>query len=813
MPEDTENWTLLQTLFDLAQMAPPDNQERVLAEHCADPEIRRRVLVMVQGAGEFDEPVNASPNLPFAGRIGPYTLIRLLGAGGIGSVYLAERILGGIPQRVALKVLSPHAAGPSFVERFHREQHILASLDHKNILRLLDAGMSGEGYPYLVMDYVQGLHLDEYCDSRQLTIRERIEPFLQICDAVAYAHRNLIVHLDLKPSNVLVNEEGIVKLLDFGTSKLIQPDSLLTTTVLATPAYASPEQLRNEPVTTSCDIYSLGAILVDLLAGRPPARQSSSVMFERAMNETEPAPLYDTVTAKAAEVRGVPENKLRQLLSGDLATITAKCLRPRPRDRYASVDALSDDLRRYLTGRSVLARPQTTAYRIGKFVRRNRGSVAVTALIMLALVGSLSYAAWRQHQALEEGRRAVRMQTFLYRLFYLANANYTGKPTVSVPEFLELGVKLLPEYIKDPGDLRAAQMSLAESMFENGDLGNAQKVFTQIIASAKGAADFESEAEATSGGIAYMQGDAKLGQTLTAHALELSRRSGISPSVRVWSAVYYAINRDEMGFRSDENLRLLQFAAKESRDHNLPNHEMADVLYNLGTDLEWRGRLDEAEPIFDHALQLYLKDPLAVCDQSAVYSKLASLQEARGFVHESLPLYQRAYDGYKTCSGPESLGALELQAHIAGALIKLGRAREAVPMLEKTLPAWRKIVGSGPQLSDPLCLLSQGYVEVGRYPEAERAAKEAVDIQGGRIAPADRRFGTSHLLWARALVGQGRYQEALPHAEIADSLLARNAISIDAKQAAAEAHQVLLDVQVKLASKSTDADIPSPKNN
>jgi tetratricopeptide (TPR) repeat protein len=156
---------------------------------------------------------------------------------------------------------------------------------------------------------------------------------------------------------------------------------------------------------------------------------------------------------------------------------------------------------------------------------------------------------------------------------------------------------------------------------------------------------------------------------------------------------------------------------------------------------------------------------------------------------------------------------LEQQAHIAGALIKLDRAREAVPMLEKTLPAWRKIIGSGPQLSDPLCLLSHGYLELGRYTEAERAAKQAVDIQGGRIAPADRRFGTSHLLWARALVAQGRDQEALPHAEIADSLLARNAVSVNAKQDASEAHQVLADIQFKLASKSPQDKISSQKDN
>ncbi len=190
---------------------------------------------------------------------------------------------------MALKVLAPHAGGPSFIERFHREQHILASLDHPHITRLLDAGISDTGQPFLAMEYVDGVHLDEYCDTHRLSVAARIDVFIQICDAVSYAHRNLIVHLDLKPSNVLVTEEGAVKLLDFGTSKLIEPETLLTTTVLATPAYASPEQLRNEPVTTACDVYSLGAILFDLLAGRRAAgRISAAIMFERAMTEGEP---------------------------------------------------------------------------------------------------------------------------------------------------------------------------------------------------------------------------------------------------------------------------------------------------------------------------------------------------------------------------------------------------------------------------------------------------------------------------------------------------------------------------------------------
>ena len=340
------------------------------------------------------------------------------------------------------------------------------------------------------MEYVDGEHLDVYCNERNLGIEARLELFLQVCEAVAYAHRNLVVHLDLKPSNILVTADGTVKLLDFGTSKLIQPDSLLTTTVMATPAYASPEQLRNEPLTTACDVYSLGAILFELLAGRRPGDKASvAVMIERAMKEQEPERLPDAVTGEAAAQRGMSESKLRLLLGGDLATIVAKCLSPRPKDRYPSIDSLTGDIQRYMSGRPILARPQTTFYRVSKFVRRNRGVVAASVLIGVALMASLGYAAWRQQQALREGQRALRMQTFMYRLFKLANSNYTGKPAATVPEFLALGVKVLPDYIKNPADLREAQMGLAESMYENGDLNNAQKVFTQTIASGEGCGD------------------------------------------------------------------------------------------------------------------------------------------------------------------------------------------------------------------------------------------------------------------------------------------------------------------------------------
>jgi serine/threonine-protein kinase len=797
MTPDAENWELLQELFYLAEVTPEADRERVLAERCPDEALRKRAFRIFTAASQ-NEPVKTPPreDSSLGSKVGLYTLLRHLGTGGIGAVYLVERMTGGAVQRAALKVLAPHSVGPAFIERFRREQHILSSMDHPNITRMLDAGLSERGQPYLVMEYIDGLHLDAYCDEHKLSIAERLQLFGHVCDAVAYAHRNLVVHLDLKPSNILVTADGTVKLLDFGTSKLIQPDSRLTTTVMATPAYASPEQLRNEAVTTSCDVYALGGVLFELLAGsRPGSNASAAAMIERAILEQEPERLPAAVSAAAAEKRGLSESRLRQLLTGDLATIVQKCLRPRPKDRYPSVDLLAADIQRYLAGRPVLARPQTTLYWLGKFVRRNRSAVAATAIVLAALIATMAYAGWRQEQAVREGQRALRMQTFLYRLLNLANTAFTGKQTVTVPEFLKLGVRLLPDYIKDPADLRAAQISLAESMYENGDLDEAQKVFTQTIATAKAAGDIEAEAESesTSGEIAYLQGRPELGLALTENSLRLSRRSGVSPSIRVWSAVYYATNRDRLGFRSDENLRMLETAAKQARANSLPPREIADVLYSLGWDLKLRERFDEAESIYKQALDVYAQDPQAQCDQSAVLGELAFLRDSRGDPQGSLPLYRSAYDGLKSCAGAGSRGALEQQARMAGALIELGRPREALPMLEGSMPAWRKVAGSSPDLAEPMLSLCKAYVASGRFEEGETAARELVAVQEGKVAPTDLRLAESQLIWARALAGLHRYDEASTHANIADQL-SSNAVSPGATRTAAEASQLLLEI-------------------
>jgi serine/threonine-protein kinase len=705
-------------------------------------------------------------------RIGPYSIVRLLGSGGIGTVYLAEKIAGGVVQRAALKVLSLHAAGPSFADRFAREQHILASLDHPNITRMLDAGLSETGEPYLVMEYVDGLHLDTFCDDRSLGVPARLKLFLQVCDAVAYAHRNLVVHLDLKPSNILVTEdEGNIKLLDFGTSKLIQPDSLLTTTVMATPAYASPEQLRNEAVTTACDVYALGAILFELLSGRRPNQDSSvALMIERSIKELPPEPITGAVTQEAAAHRGLTHTRLLNLLRGDLATIVAKCLSPRPKDRYASVDALITDVQRYLAGRPILARPQTTTYRLTKFVRRNRAAVIASTLAALALIATSSYALWRQEQALRAAQRAVQMQTFMAQLFKLANSDYTGKPAATVPEFLELGVTVLPDFIADGGDRRAAQLSLAESMFNNGDYHDAEPVFFAVVASSKAGHDVpaEAEAEAYAGNIEYVLGKPDLGYSLTSHALSLAHDRGVAPAVRVEIEDIYASRREGSGYQSDQNLAILKDAADESRRRHLPERQVAAANNQLALTLEQHGRLEEAESLFRKALDAYTREPYAICDQGGIYHNLGSIRSQRQDIAGSLVFYRLAYESVRQCSGDDSLKTLETQSYMANALIKVGNPQLVVPMLETALPKWRKVVGSeSSDMATPLLFLTRAYIATGQFTKAEGTAEELIRVLKGKFNPHSSTMGVCEEAWAQALAGEHRYREALIHAQVA----------------------------------------------
>jgi serine/threonine protein kinase len=804
-PWESDHWSRLQELFHLAGTAPPGERTRILRNACADPALVERVIELL--AASSDEPAPAdgvSETVPLGTRVGPYALLRHLGTGGLGSVYLAERMVGGAVQKCALKVLSMHAAGPQFESRFQREQQILATLNHPHITRLLDAGFSETNQPYLIMEYVDGVDLVRYCDEQKLSVAARLEVFLQICDAVAYAHRNLTVHLDLKPSNVLVSKEGEVKLLDFGTSKLIDPDSALTTTILATPAYAAPEQLRNEPVTTACDIYSLGAMLFEVLSGQRPFQNASVAMVvERAFQEQEPGTVTNAVTKESAEARGMSEARLKQLLHGDLATIVSRCLHSRPRDRYPYVDALAEDIRRYLTGLPVLTRRQTTRYRLAKFVRRNRNAVTATVLAAVTIAASLSYAAIRQHQALRDANRAVQMQTFMSQLFKLANTNYMGKPAATVPEFLQLGAKVLPEMIRDPADQRAAALSLAESMYNNTDYKDAQPALARIINEAKAAKDLplEAEAEAYTGRVAYKLGDMQASKTLSDHAVQLAGNRGVVPAVRILIDEFYLEDRYEQDLATDDDVKLARAAVREAHSAGVPENELASADLTLSYVLERKGQLQEQMKLTEEVLAIYRREPYAVCDAAAAATQLGFLRQQTDELQGSVDAFRAAYEGYRQCAGDDNRDTLEAAGYLALAMVPAKQTKPAIPLLEATIPRLEAAAGRDSlQLKGPLLALARSYLAEGQFAQSEATAARLFHLVNGKINPMSTQMGAYQSVWARALQGQGKYPEALVHANLAEeSYLGADSNLPASKDNAAKTHQLMLDLRAKVS--------------
>jgi len=392
---NSESWRRVRQLFDEAVDLPPDRRPAFLNSLRAQEESLARevesLLRSSDASGDFLEKPAVERFAALPGRdeprsrIGPYSLVRELGCGGMGTVYLAARSDQGFEKTVAVKLVRRGMDTDFILERFRNERRILADLDHPNIARILDGGSTEDGLPYFVMEYIPGRHLIEDCDARKLSVRGRLEMFRRVCDAVAYAHRQLVVHRDLKPSNILVTPEGEPKLLDFGLARVLHPelgdepvDRTATALRFLTPDYASPEQVRGERIATSSDIYSLGVVLYELLAGRRPYRTTGNNPDEiaRAVCEQEPA-------RPSVSVPG---------LKGDCDNIVLMALRKEPERRYASVEQLSDDIRRHLEGRPVHARKDTFGYRAGKFIARHKAGVGATAAVAVLLVAALAAA-------------------------------------------------------------------------------------------------------------------------------------------------------------------------------------------------------------------------------------------------------------------------------------------------------------------------------------------------------------------------------------------------------------------------------------
>jgi len=433
-----ERWQKIDEIFQAVLDCAPDKRTALLESSCGgDAELQNEIQSLLTAyekvhftlSSAFEDGMKLLDQQPakegVGRRIGPYRVLREIGHGGMGSVYLAARADDAYQKFVAIKLIR-RGLDSDIVRRFHTERQILATLDHPNIARLLDAGSTDDGLPYFVMEYIEGSPIDQYCDQHDLNITERLKLFQGVCMAVRYAHQNLVIHRDIKPGNVLVTKDGVPRLLDFGIAKLLgpgtAPDQSLTRIHPLTPQYASPEQVRGQVVTTASDVYSLGVLLYVLITGQSPYRgaMSSPAEVERTICEEEPQrPSVAVLNKKAlrkpdeevtpisiSRTRESTPQKLRRRLQGDLDNIALKALRKEPQRRYASAEQFSEDIRRHLENLPVIARRDTPAYVAAKFVARHHTGVAAGGLVLLALVAGMIGTSWQARVAQAERARA-----------------------------------------------------------------------------------------------------------------------------------------------------------------------------------------------------------------------------------------------------------------------------------------------------------------------------------------------------------------------------------------------------------------------
>ncbi len=486
-------------LFDAVVDLPPAEQDAYLQKHCQDARLRRRVDAMLladqAATGLLEQPAEAhleklagdcSPTKSAAAAaptIDQYRVVKLIGEGGMAMVYQAERVDAGFEQTVALKLIHPGMASSQWQERFLRERQIMASLQHPHIAQLLDGGVTSTGQPYLALEYVDGDSITRYADEQQLTIEQRLDLLLDVCDAVSYAHRNLIVHRDLKPSNILVAQDGVVKLLDFGIAKLLgDSDASLTATGqrALTPEYAAPEQFTGDAVTTATDVYALGVILYELIAGRRPfvSTGASALELERQVLTDGPPSLSRLTAGFAAEqqqtianARGVSWSRLKRSLKGDLQNIALKALSKEPERRYGTVAQLSEDLRAYLRGRPVQAHAGRI-YRLAKFLQRHRLLVGAAVLVLFASGAGVFSTLRQAKQAQQESARAQAVQSFLIEeMLSAAKPEVAQGRAVTVVEVLQQAAANIDGAFPDQPELRAAlQHATGEALLSVGEL-------------------------------------------------------------------------------------------------------------------------------------------------------------------------------------------------------------------------------------------------------------------------------------------------------------------------------------------------------
>ncbi len=792
----------VQEVFFEVASAPAKDREPTIARLCAgDAALEREVRSLVSAAamaGSFlEEPAlgkqggigevleRAEPPDPLVGAtVGAFTIEHRIASGGMGTVYAATRSDGQFQQRVAIKVVKRGMDSEEILRRFRLERQTLAGLDHPNIARLLDGGMTPDGRPFVVMEFIDGKPIDAYCDEHRLGLRERLRLFRDVCAGVQHAHQNLVIHRDLKPSNILVTPQGVPKLLDFGIAKVITGGTAdLRASVTAdtdrrlTPEYASPEQIEGTPLTTASDVYSLGVVLYELLTGtRPyyfnlktseevrrvvcslmplPPSQAVTVKASRLRTDSSlrpgsqppPAPAPGTQTAPVPGVpavdvpktRGVSTTRLRSLLRGDLDVVVLMALRKEPERRYVSAEQFSEDIDCYLRGLPVRARRDALGYRAAKFIRRHAAAVTLAAAAVALLAGT-TVALYRQSQQLqrqradlltanqrldENNRRLNESRAFLRTVIGGAGASNAG-PSATLGDVLKDAADALrTSKPADPLTLAAAEEEVGRAMMSLGMLDQAAPLLTdadRLYAGFPNTADARLDSALNLGELAFYQGR-------TAEA--------------------------EKAFR--ELLALERASATKG-----PTQRESAILNNLGASVRVSGRAEEAITIQKEALAATIAAyGEASLEAAETRNNLASALFQHGDLAESIEQFTKALAARTARLRADHPLVVRCQSNLGLAQLRAGHIEEAVTLLTASASAWD--AGFGPEHPGRVATitsLSQALRKQNRHAEAlawlhkALAWQQAHNAAPGPIAATEANIGIT-------LGEQGKSAEAI----------------------------------------------------
>ncbi len=819
---DVERWQRLSPLLDvLLELDGDARLAQLQILRAEDPALAgelEKLLALEDGSQDFmAQPLLDKPGLPQAGTmVGPYRMESILGEGGMGMVWLAERADGLYERKVALKLLRPGLADPNLRLRFSREREILARLAHPNIARLLDAGIGSEGQPYLALEYVQGIPITDYCQNHGLSVETRIKLFLQVCEAVSHAHANLIVHRDLKPSNILVSGTGEVRLLDFGIAKLLDdPEPASTharTEVRAfTLHYAAPEQVRGEPVTTMTDVYSLGVVLYELLARAKPyrLRRQTDAEWEQAILAVEPqkpSVASQRSTDGSRDYSPAARRQARQI-SGDLDNIALKALAKLPEHRYASVEALSQDLQRHLHGRPVLARPQSWGYRVHKYVSRHRWALVTSTAIASLLLAALAASVWQSRQAMRETARAQAMQDFVIGLFDNAGVAQQGNifdarklllagerrgereladqplahaELLGVITRLRIGLgdyqealalserqdRLLNRLRVVPTGLRLEAVTLhgraLRLLDRSKECLQIMAPYERLVAGIRALPAQEADFLSQYGRCQRMVGERQGAEGLYHRSLAL--RQGIKDQEGVAENLYdLGLIHNDLG-RTDAALQSYDDALAHLARYVGGGSSLAvEIEVSRGRLFRLRGQTDTARTSFRKALAMAEEvhgpqHPATLTIRRLLVSILVDHEQYREAQKQIAPLYALTVQSLGPTHRETGL-ALNTRGVIA---YELGDMDEAIADVGEAVRIWRGAAGSQ-SLHGGLFNYGMVLHGAGRDQEALAALQETRELRATQYGASDASVGEADRLIGEVLASQGKLEEATPY--------------------------------------------------